>query len=243
MVIVGGGRVGSALAARARRVGAPVSVVRRGDPWPADPPGTPVLVAVRTDELEALIPAVPDERRADLVLAQNGALRDWLAARGWGDLTRGALYLLATGSGEGEPGAVSPFAGPHAEAVVRWLEAVGVPSRVVSREAFVSEELEKLVWLAANGPLCERYGVPVGAIATDHRPEHDALVRELLAVGRAAWGAAPDPDAACARLAAYSRAIPDCRVSVKESRWRNGWFVEQAARYGVPTPAHDALMR
>ena len=52
----------------------------------------------------------------------------------------------------------------------------------------------------------------------------------------------PDFDWLLQQLVAWSEAIPQYRSSVKELRWRNGWLREQARRYNVPTPLHDALL-
>jgi ketopantoate reductase len=242
VVIVGKGRIGTALALRAERAGLPVTVLSRGASWPVDgpPAGTPIVLAVRTDDLEAAIRAVPAERHGDLVLIQNGALRDWLAARGWGGLTRAALYLLVAAVGdEGVVGSVSPVSGPRAAPFVDWLQRLGVASIVVQPARFVEVELEKLVWLAANGCLCAALQATVGEVVRHHGAPLRALIGELLAVGGAAWNVAPDPERVYEEAADYSLAIPAYRASVKEWEWRNGWFVQQARRQGIPTPLHD----
>jgi hypothetical protein len=43
-------------------------------------------------------------------------------------------------------------------------------------------------------------------------------------------------------MGAYSRTIPSWRGAVKEWPWRNGWFVAEASRRGVPTPLHTVWL-
>ena len=49
---------------------------------------------------------------------------------------------------------------------------------------------------------------------------------------------ATDRDAMKARLATYSRSIPEYRGAVKEWPWRNGWFVNVAREPGL----HEHLL-
>jgi ketopantoate reductase len=245
MMIIGAGRIGSALAARAVDRGLPVSVVDRAASalgTVGGAPGEPILVCVRTDDLPGLLPAIPDDRKADLALIQNGAIRELLAAHGASGATRIALYALVATRGDDLVAATSYAGGARAEAVAAWLGAVGVPTVAESPDAFAVHELAKLLWLACNGVLCEVHGATVGAIARDHRAELGALALELAAVGRAAWGVDSDPVALVDGMVAYSAAIPDYRASVKEWPWRNGWLRDQARRHGVPTPLHDGWL-
>ena len=59
-MIVGGGRVGQALA----DMGAGTDlVVRRGEAVPAGAPAGPIVVCTRNDDLQAVVDATPAERR------------------------------------------------------------------------------------------------------------------------------------------------------------------------------------
>ena len=62
-------------------------VVRRGEPIPPNKSG-PIVVATRNDALDAIVDAVPPERRGDLVFLQNGMLEPWLEKRGLQDATQ-----------------------------------------------------------------------------------------------------------------------------------------------------------
>ncbi len=245
MVIVGAGRIGGALAARAAALGIPARLCERGRGWEAleGPAGSPIVVAVRNDDLEAVLARVPEARRGDLVFVQNGMLDPWLEGHGLSGNTRGLLYFaVERRGGPIEPGAASPFVGRHAAAVVRWLGALGVPAVEVDAAAFAAAMLEKLIWNAAFGLLCQAHGATVGEVCERHAGELGALCEELAAVGRAALGVELATAPLCERLCAYSRSIPGYRGAVKEWRWRNGWFAEAAAAHGVATPIHARLL-
>jgi hypothetical protein len=44
------------------------------------------------------------------------------------------------------------------------------------------------------------------------------------------------------RLLAYSDSIPTFRAGVKEWSWRDGWWVQAAARHGVVTPRYTEML-
>jgi hypothetical protein len=245
MVVVGAGRIGLALKQRSDAASLPCALVDRASgPRALDgPAGVPVVLAVRNDDLLDVIGGVPVHRLQDLVFVQNGALRAFVAELGLAASTRGVLYLWVAARGEPVAAArTSLFCGPHAEAVTRWFEALELPARTVDWPRFSVAELEKLLWLAVNGLLCEGHGATVGEVAHLHREDHDALVAELAPVGRAVWGVDPERGWLVGRLLEWSHAIPEYRASVKELRWRNGWLREQARRYGLKTPLHDLWM-
>ncbi len=246
MVVVGAGRIGTALARRAEARSLPVRLVERTRGWEAleGPPGSPILLAVRTQDLGEVVTRVPVHRRDDLVLMQNGAIRELVAELGLVDPTRVVLYVLvARVGGDVEAALRSPVSGRHAPAVASWFEAIGLPAQAMHPLRFVAYELEKLLWLAANGPLCEVHRCTVGEVVRHHREELDLLIRELLPAGRAAWGVEPEPAWVVERCVGWSEAIPDYRASVKEWPWRNGWIRRVAADHGLNMPMHEELLR
>jgi len=245
VVIIGAGRIGGALARRSEERGISASLVTRGSGWQAlaGPAGAPIVVATRNDDLDGVLAQVPVRRREDLVLVQNGMLRPWIAAHGLGAVSRGLLFFAVSRAGAPiEVGAPSPFVGPHAGAIVRWLVTIGVSAIEVGPAEFAAVELEKLIWNAAFGLLCEVYSATVGEVITAHEAELRALVAEMAAVGAAALAVRLAIDPLVERLCAYSRSIAGYRGAVKEWRWRNGWFVEEAARLAVATPVHARLL-
>lgn len=247
MVIVGAGRVGGALHARAVERGVFCGLVRRDAGWEAldAPAGTPVILAVRNDDLDEVLARVPAHRRADLVFVQNGVLRDFLRERGLDGCTRGLLYFAVARRGDPiTPGGPNPFAGPHAEAVAAWFRRLDLEALAVDAETFGRYAFEKLCWLAVFGALGELYRAPVGVIATAHRDEVVRMTDELRRVGRVALGVEVGLEPLVERMIGYALRIPDFPAAVKEWPWRNGWLDAAAARYGIDTSFHrDVICR
>lgn len=244
MIIIGAGRVGLGLQARAREVGLEPHLVSRRGGWDVlERKDGPILVAVRNDDLDGVVEKVPAHRRGDLVFVQNGMIRPWIADRRLEDATRGLLFFAAPRVGVPiQPGGASPFHGPKAEAVVAWFHELGLEAEEVSGERFAEVELEKLIWNAAFGLMCEAHELPVGAIVERHRPQLESLVAEMVAVGAPPLGVQLELAPLVERLCAYALSIPDYTGAVKEWRHRNGWFVDEAGRQGQSTPTHDALL-
>lgn len=245
MIAIGAGRIGAALERAARRAGHPFTLIDRTSGWEAldGPAGEPVLALVRVDDLPAVADRVPRGRLADLVLVQNGMLREWLRAQGLDRCTRAELYF-AVASREAEPvvGLPSLFCGPHAAAVAGELTALGIDAREVGWPIFTYYELEKTVWLVVFGLLCEKYGVPVGEIARRHAGEVSDLARELMSLGRRVYGVDAPHAFTLDRLLRYAASIAGWPASLREPPHRVGWFVTQARIAGVRLPAFEALL-
>ncbi len=246
MIIIGAGRVGGALAARARDAGQPCTLIDRTRGWEAIPRDSgPIFVAVRNDDLDPVLERIDPQHHSRLVFTQNGMLRSWLATRDLHEATRGLLFFAVPSRGAAlQPGGSSPFVGPHAAAVTQWLNAVQVPALVAEETAFATTELEKLIWNCAFGLLCEHGDTTVGGVVRDQAPTLGALVDELVTLGQPAFGLTLDPpqrQRLLERLCAYSMSIPTYRGAVKEWRWRNGWFVERAA--DSAPGLHEQLLR
>lgn len=241
MIVVGLGRVGGALVARARARGVEVEAVGRdGGSFGG---ASPILVATRNDDLPAVIARIPESRRRDLVLVQNGMLRTFLAEQGLAGVTRGLLFFAVPTRGvDLSGGAPSPFAGPRAGDVVAWLARIDVAAIEVEAAAFAAVEAEKLLWNTVYGLLSQATGLPVGRVADERGDDVLALVTELVPLLVPALGPLPDAGALAERVAAYSRSIPGWMGAVKERPWRNGWFEAEAERRRVPTPLHTAWL-
>ncbi|MCR9160767.1 MAG: ketopantoate reductase family protein [Nannocystaceae bacterium] len=243
MIIIGAGRVGGALAARARDVGIEHTLVDRTNGWDSiEGSDAPIFVAVRNDDLASVLSKVPQSAHERLVFTQNGMLRPWLAEHGLESATRGLLFFAVPSRGAPlDPGGNSPFVGPHAAAVAQWLGRINVPASVVEPRSFAVTELEKLLWNCCFGLLCEHTGESVGTIVDEHDDVFSPLVDELLERGMPAFELDLDAaarDAMKERLRAYSRSIADYRGAVKEWKWRNGWFVQIADAPGL----HEELL-
>jgi hypothetical protein len=172
------------------------------------------------------------------VFVQNGALRTFLVERGLADATRAVLYVLVEQPGPPAVARTSFATGPHADAVATDFSRAGLPTRAVDRSAFGIHEIEKLVWLAANGVLCQALAVPVGQVAELAPEALEELTAELGIVVARAWNM-DVPLTLLAEGLAWSDAIPEYRAGVKEWAWRNGWIQGEARRLGIATPQHD----
>jgi hypothetical protein len=239
--VIGAGRVGGALHARAAERGVGCHLISRRDGWEAldGPAGRPILVLTRNDDLPGVVDRTPAARRSDLVFLQNGMIRPWLASVGLADATRGILFVAVPERGAAlVAGGETPLWGPHAEAVAAWMRAVEVPAAAVSAGAFADVELEKLLWAVIFGVIGQATGQTVGEIAARRRDEVAELVGELAPLARGVLGATIEDAALTERLCAYSASIPAWRAGLREWTWRNGWFVEAAAEAGVRTSAH-----
>lgn len=242
IIVIGAGRIGTALAARDPQR---FVLVDREQGWGRldGEPGSPILLAVRNDDLASVVARVPELRRADLVFVQNGMLRPWLLAHSLSGATRGLLFMAVPSRGAAiEPGGESPFFGPHAAAMVEAFTAVDLPAEVVDEQRFRAIELEKLIWNCAFGLFCQALECDVGSVVQHHRSRLKLLVREMLAVGGPTLGVELEIEPLLDRLCAYSMSIPSYRGSVKEWPWRNGWFVQAARARKVRMPTHQMLL-
>lgn len=250
-VIVGGGRVGQALA----DMGAGQDVlVRRGEAV-SGPPG-PIVVCTRNDDLQAVVDATPAERRQDLVWIQNGMLQPWLDERGLGETTQVLVYFAVAKKGDPptdgktdvNPEGLTAAYGPHAAAVAARLHSAGLSCKVLDKGEFAKCMLEKLVWICAFMLVGARHGgCTVGEVESQHTGEVSQLIGQLAAAGSAALGITLDSGVP-ERLLAYARSVAHFPTAVKEFQWRNGYFYglsqqAQAAGQPDPCPTHTAWLK
>ncbi|KAK4761068.1 hypothetical protein SAY87_005961 [Trapa incisa] len=251
-VIVGGGRVGRAL----QDMGSGGDVlVKRGDPVPEDFEG-PILVCTRNDDLESVLEATPRSRWSDLVFFQNGMLDPWFESKGLGGADQVLAYFAVSKLGEPptdgktdtNPEGLTAAYGKWASAVAGRLLAGGLSCKVLDKEVFKKQMLEKLIWICAFMLVGARHpGATVGAVEREYRSEVSILIAEL-ASAAAAENDLVFEDAMEDRLCAYSRAVAHFPTAVKELKWRNGWFYslsEKAIALGKPDPCpiHTAWLK
>lgn len=237
--ILGAGRIGRALQARAARAGLSAACIGRRDEANvlANTPGRPLLIATRNDDLDAALARVPTNRLDDLVFVQNGMIRPFLTERGHAAATRALLYFAVPALGDdAEGGLPSPVYGPHAASLVDFGAATDLGFVSVDAEIFADRELEKLLWLVIFGTIGGVTGEPVGRIAQRHEDDIAALVEELAPVARTAIPARASAAAITEGLLAYTRTVPLWRAAPREHSWRAGWCVERASDLGLRTP-------
>ncbi|XP_059641292.1 uncharacterized protein LOC132283370 [Cornus florida] len=251
-VIVGGGRVGRAL----QEMGNGQDLlVKRGESVPLDFSG-PIFVCTRNDDLEAVLQSTPHSRWKDLVFFQNGMLEPWFHSKGLGDAEQVLAYFAVSKLGEPpidgktdtNPEGLTAAYGKWASAVAARLHAGGLSCKVLDKEAFQKQMLEKLIWISAFMLVGARHpGATVGAVEKEFRSEVSSLIAELASAAAAEKGVVFE-DAMEDRLCAYSRAVSHFPTAVKEFKWRNGWFYslsEKASQEGKPDPCplHTAWLR
>lgn len=247
--VIGNGRVGTALASQSRARGIVCHLVGRAHGWQhlQTPAGAPIVVCTRNDDLPQVLAQLPPHRRADVVIVQNGMIRPWLREQGLTAVTRGLLFFAVAQIGDApQPGGMSPLTGPLAATVAQWWQTLGLPAACIADSDFRQLELEKLLWNCCLGALCQAYSVPVGLAVTVYATELAQLVAELAPLAAAELQVPCDSvqrDSLVDNLRHYSLSIADYRATVKEWRWRNGWFVDAARQQGRQTPMHSQLLR
>ncbi|XP_004303221.1 PREDICTED: uncharacterized protein LOC101295056 [Fragaria vesca subsp. vesca] len=251
-VIVGGGRVGKAL----NDMGSGDDLlVKRGEPVPLDFEG-PIMVCTRNDDLEAVLQSTPRPRWNDLVFFQNGMLEPWLESKGLADANQVLAYFAVSKLGEPpvdgitdtNPEGLTASYGKWASVVADRLHAGGLTCKVLDKEAFQKQMLEKLIWISAFMLVGARHpGATVGGVEKDYRSEVSSLIAELASAASAEKGLVFEGGMED-RLCAYSRAVSHFPTAVKEFKWRNGWFYslsEKAIAEGKPDPCplHTAWLK
>ncbi|CAA0811214.1 Unknown protein [Striga hermonthica] len=181
-VIVGGGRVGKALQDMG---GVDDVLVRRGEPVPPDFTG-PILVCTRNDDLDAVLDSTPKSRwSADLVFFQNGMLEPWFESKGLGEADQVLAYFAVSKLGEPpidgitdtNPEGLTAAYGKWATAVAGRLRAGGLSCKVLEKDAFQKQMLEKLIWICAFMLVGARHpGATVGVVEKEYRSEVDNLL-------------------------------------------------------------------
>ncbi|XP_031386960.1 uncharacterized protein LOC116200267 isoform X2 [Punica granatum] len=186
----------------------------------------------------------------------NGMLEPWLEGKGLGDADQVLAYFAVSKLGEPpvdgktdtNPEGLTAAYGKWASAVAGRLHAGGLSCKVLDKEAFQKQMLEKLIWISAFMLVGARHpGATVGAVEKEYRSEVSSLIAELASAAAAEKGLVFE-DAMEDRLCAYSRAVAHFPTAVKEFNWRNGWFYslsEKAVAQGKPDPCplHTAWLR
>ncbi|OVA06924.1 hypothetical protein BVC80_1735g29 [Macleaya cordata] len=252
-IIVGGGRVGRALQSMGN--GGDL-LVKRGESVPLDFSG-PILVCTRNDDLDEVLQSTPKSRwNADLVFFQNGMLEPWLQSKGLPNADQVLAYFAVSKLGEPpvdgktdtDPEGLTAAYGKWASAVATRLQAGDLSCKVLEKEAFQKQMLEKLIWICSFMLVGALHpGATVGAVEKEHRSEVSRLIAELAAAAAEEKGLIFE-DAMEERLCAYSRAVAHFPTAVKEFKWRNGWFYslsQKAVAEGKPDPCplHTAWLK
>ncbi|XP_073134406.1 uncharacterized protein [Henckelia pumila] len=186
----------------------------------------------------------------------NGMMEPWFESKGLGNADQVLAYFAVSKLGEPpidgitdtNPEGLTAAYGKWASAVAARLKAGGLSCKVLDKDAFQKQMLEKLIWICAFMLVGARHpGATVGAVEKEHRSEVSALISELAATAAEEKGLVFE-EAMEDRLCAYSRAVAHFPTAVKEFKWRNGWFYslsEKAIAEGKqdPCPLHTTWLQ
>ncbi|XP_042504461.1 uncharacterized protein LOC122081407 isoform X2 [Macadamia integrifolia] len=186
----------------------------------------------------------------------NGMLDPWLQSKGLENADQVLAYFAISKLGEPpidgitdtNPEGLTAAYGKWASAVAARLQSGGLSCKVLDKEAFQKQMLEKLIWICAFMLVGARHpGATVGVVEKEYRSEVGSLISELASAAAAEKGLVFE-EAMEERLCAYSRAVAHFPTAVKEFKWRNGWFyslTEKALAKGKsdPCPLHTAWLK
>lgn len=238
--VIGMGEVGRRLAGALQRGGAAIIPVTRETGWDSVSAGDdPVLVCVREEALERLLPRLGEVAEQRLVFVQNGWVRPLLAALP--GCTRGLIWFTS----KGEFFQVlrpSAFGGPLAGSLATLLSEGGIPCIRLDAAAFAAADVEKMGFNCVVGlPLAVR-GVTLGEYLTTWHDEARAVFDEAVTVLAQAAGTDPDPH----WWAAFRESVAPLhwvRVSAaKALDLRNGAVIQEARRLGLAAPVNEGLL-
>lgn len=242
IVIVGLGEIGRRLAAAAGQLGDDVTRVARADGGGALPGdvGTALVVCVRETDLSSVLARVPPERAGDLVVVQNGFIDDVLAP--FGAHTRAVLWFTAKGTFFADL-LPSPVRGPRAALASELIRAAGATAETIEDPAvFKRMALEKAIWCCVAGAPLAVWDCDLATAMHTRIGDVEAIVDEACRVVTRACGADLSSQRVLATLMDTCGRVGWMRGSTSALAWRNGQVVRWGTRYGLATPANQAIV-
>lgn len=242
VVIIGLGQLGRVFAGGLLKTGHVAVPVNRGDDLLAAAARWPepemILVAVAENDLHPVLAALPEVWKDNLALLQNELLpRDW-QAHGIPDPTVISVWFEKKTGMDAKPLLSSPAHGPRARALIRALEAIGLP-------AHESEDSDRLLWELLRKNLyiltTNLAGLETGGDVEHLWAEHETLARavaqDVLDVQEFLAGAPIDRDSLLAGMLEAFRADPrhGCAGRSAPARLRRALHQADAAGLAVPT--------
>jgi len=226
--IIGKGRIGLALHAMG---GLNDVLVGRGDSIMSDGTG-PIYVCTRNDALEDVIQRCPDHRKEDLVFLQNGMIDPFLQEKGLSENAQALLYFAVATKGatpidgvtELNPEGLTAATGKWAKAFSARLAKGGLKCNVLNGLAYKQKMLEKLIFICAFNLIGVKHRVTLGEVASTHAEEVEPLIEELAAAAADDYNLTFE-EGITDRLKAYALSVADYPTAIKETEWRNGYFL------------------
>lgn len=239
--VVGMGEVGGRLAAALAAGGVQVTPVTRTSGWDTVGRGDgDVLVCVREDDLEALLPRLADVEPERLVFVQNGWVRPLLdEIRG---CSRGLIWFTSKG-GFYRHLRPSPFHGPRAAELVEALQRGGLPAEAMDDRSFRAADVDKMGFNCVVGLPLAVHGMSLGSYLDERRDEASRVFAEAVDVLSAAVGIEPDPEMWGAFVESVAPITWMKPSQAKALAFRNGAVVREARRLGLDAPANADLLR
>lgn len=254
--IIGAGRIGTALADMGKAAGFHDTIVKRGEPIPADGTG-PIYVTVRNDDLKGVIDACPANRKGDLVFyGQNGYIEKFLEEQqlSGSAASQVLVYMAVAKLGEKptdgitdlNPEGLTSATGKWAGQVASRLKGADLTCGVFDAAPFRARMFEKHMWICAFMLLGVTHSGTVGDVESKHKDELVKMVTEMMSAISEETGV--EFEAGCPeRLLAYARSVAHFPTALKEFDWRNKYFLDLTrarAAKGLPdlTPMHTDLL-
>jgi ketopantoate reductase len=239
--VVGMGEVGTRLGRALSEAGAEVLPVTRTNGWEGirHDEGGLVLVCVREEELEALLPRFDGVAPARLVFVQNGWVRP-LLQRAAG-CSRGLIWFTSKGQFFRVLRS-SPFTGPAAARLAEVLASGGIPTTALDEGRFAAAEVEKMGFNCVVGLPLAVHGVSLAEYLKRLREEAREVFREAVGVLGAAAGLAPGRRWWDAFLASAQPLGWVTASRPKAVELRNGAVVRLAEDLGLPAPVNRRLV-
>ncbi|GAB4208525.1 MAG: hypothetical protein OHK0013_27070 [Sandaracinaceae bacterium] len=245
VLLVGPGQLGRVLAGGLVACGVSIDVVRRGEPIAPTDAHALVLVAVGEKDLDAVLAALPASHRDRVALLQNELVPASWRVHGVLDPTVLVVWFEKKAGRPAQVVRTTPVAGPHAELFVRAMAAMDLPAEAIAPSALVAELVVKNLYIVGANVLGLRYGGTTGALATEHRIEAEAVLREVLAIERARLSIEDarglDDDALLARTFEAFLADPAHGTLGRTAKERLARALARGRAAGVAMPALEEL--
>lgn len=248
IILIGLGQLGRVFAGGLLRTGHTVVPVNRGDDpaavavqWPAP---ALALVAVAEPDLHPVLERMPAAWRDRVGLLQNELLpRDW-QAHGIADPTVVSVWFEKKAGMDAKPLLPSPAHGPQADCLVRALEAIRLPARLLPDAAALEWELvRKNLYILTTNIAGLLVGGNVGELWGQHREMAESVADEVLDIQDWLTGRTCDRPPLMAGLVEAIQADPahGCAGRSAPARLARALAHADAAGLGVPLLRRIAL--
>ena len=187
VIMIGLGQLGRVFAGGLLRTGHTVVPVNRGDDMAAVAARYPlpelVLVSVAENDLHPVLGALPDVWKPRVGLLQNELLpRDWLA-HGIESPTVVSVWFEKKQGTDAKPLLPSPVFGPMGATIVRALESINLPARLLPDAASLTWELvRKNLYILTTNIAGLEVGGTVSALWAQHQALAEAVAVDVLDV-------------------------------------------------------------